>query len=122
MSPQKRPVKLRVRPIGIYLLFGDKNVKMIFKHSKVLSKKESTMAIFRNTGMPAGDMNVFSKDTSGWYPNPDIPDEKRIWKQTHDIGTVHLSGGIPVTILTNKFIEHFTIELDKEPLNHKIAQ
>lgn len=120
MSPQKRPVKLRVGPIGIYLLFGEKNVKMIFKNSKVLTKYNSTLVIFKNSGMPQQDLNIFARDTSGWYNTPsiDIQDKDRVWKKTHDITTTHLSGGASVTLLTDKFVENFTIELDKEPLGH----
>ncbi|KAH9224549.1 cytochrome P450 [Leptodontidium sp. 2 PMI_412] len=117
MSPQNRPVRLRVGPVGIYILFGDKNIKMIFRNSKKLSKDASSQMLFRNSGMEAHDMAILAHDTSGTgaVPLTDVPEEKRIWKKTHATGNAHLASGPSVNVLTNKFTERFIQELNKEP-------
>lgn len=117
MSPQQRPVRLRVGPIGIYVLFGDKNVKMIFRNSKVLSKDASSQMLFKNSGMGPHDISIIAHDNSGTgaVPLTDVPEEKRIWKKTHTTGTAHLASGPSVNVLTNKFTQCFARELNKEP-------
>ncbi|PVH88775.1 cytochrome P450 [Cadophora sp. DSE1049] len=117
MSPQNRPVSLRVGPVDIYILFGDKNIRMIFRNSKVLSKDASSQMLFRNSGMDPRDQKIMAYDTSGTgtVPLTDIPEEKRIWKMSHATGVAHLASGPAVTVLTNKFTECFIQELNKEP-------
>lgn len=106
-----------VGPIGIYILFGDKNLKMIFKNSKVLSKHSSSKLIMKSSGMRAEDQAIFADDESGIgiVPEVPVPDEKRIWKKTHDTGVSHLASGPAVNQLTNGFMKYFSIELNKEP-------
>ncbi len=72
--------------------------------------------LFKNSGMAAHDMSIFGQDTSGIGATPltDVPDEKRIWKKSHATGIAHLASGPSVTVLTNKFVEIFTQELNKE--------
>lgn len=116
-SPAQRPVRLRVGPMGIYILFGEKNLKMIFKNSKVFTKEPSTKMIFKNSGMPQKDRDVFARDTSGLGSTAliDIPEDQRIWKKTHDISHSHLASGRMVTILTQNFTDCFAEELNKVP-------
>jgi len=114
---------LRVGPIGIYLVFGEKNVKTIFKSSKVFGKENSTILIFRGSGMGEADVNIFAQDKSGsgTVPRHDIPDEKRIFKNSHDVGATILASGHAVNILTTKFIDQFIDELDKQPKGQSTA-
>lgn len=90
---------------------------MIFKNSKVLTKEPSTQMIFKNSGMPQDDRNIFARDKSGVGPTSlaDTPEDQRIWKRTHDIGHHHLASGRMVTILTKKFMDCFAEELNKVP-------
>jgi hypothetical protein len=114
---------LPVGPISIYLLFGDKNIKMIFKNSKALSKDASSRMIMWGNGMQPDEMDIFSKDRSGigGVPLHPLPEDKRIWKKTHDTGVSHLSSGPAVNQLTNGFIAHFISELNKEPKGHSFT-
>lgn len=116
--PKQRPVKLRVGPMGIYLLFGAKNVQMIFKHSKVLSKDAISQIILQANGMGKADRAILDADKSGVgkIPLNNTPEEKRVWKKTHDLGNTHLANGHSVSILTTKFIDEFVKQLDKQPL------
>lgn len=122
-APQNAPVKLLVGPIAIYVLFGDKNIRMIFKNSKVLSKDSSSKLIMRSSGMKPEDQAVFTSDTSGIgiVPQNPIPEEKRIWKKTHDTGVTHLASGPSVNQLTNGFMINFIKELNKEPEGHSFT-
>jgi hypothetical protein len=122
-SPQQRPVRLRVGPVGIYLLFGAKNVRMIFRNSKVLSKDSSSLMIFHAAGMSKSDAAVLAHDKSGVSAVPwtDTPEEKRIWKKSHDLGTAHLANGPSVTVLTTRFVREFIELLDEQPNGRQIA-
>jgi hypothetical protein len=123
MSPQDRPVTLRAGPLNIYVLFGPKNIKTIFKNSKVLDKGASTMMIFRNLGMSQEDMDVLNKDDSGLAAQPlsEVSAENRVWKNTHDLGAKYLLNGHCVNMLTNMFVKQFLKELDKEPANQSFT-
>ena len=120
-SPQQRPVRLRVGPIGIYLLFGAKNIKTIFKNSKILSKDSSTKMIFHNSGMSRNDEITLEKDKSGIgvVSLMDIPEKRRVFKRAHDVGYAHLLNAPSVTVLTDKFVEEFIKQLDEEPLSRQ---
>lgn len=119
MSPHGRPVKLRLGPLNIYIVFGSKNMKTVFKNSKSLSKDASTLMIFRNSSMSEQDLAIFQDDQSGYGTQSltNAPNETRVWKRTHDLGATALSSGPSVNILTSRFIEEFVTELDLEPLN-----
>jgi hypothetical protein len=121
MSPQERPVTLPVGPLRIYVLFGPKNIKMIFKNTKTLSKMEAAWMILRNMGVPREDMDIFESDHSGLaaQSSDKAAAGTRVMKKTHDLGSKYLSNGHSVNILTSRFINHFIDELDKEPLNHQ---
>ena len=118
-SPQQRPVRLRVGSIGIYLLFGAKNMRSIFKNSKVLSKAASTKMIFLNSGMSKEDRVTFENDKSGLGAVSliDIPEKSRLFKRTHDVGYAHLLNSSAVTNLTDKFVEEFIKQLQEWPQN-----
>ncbi|RDL36937.1 uncharacterized protein BP5553_04370 [Venustampulla echinocandica] len=118
MSSQGRPVKLRVGPVGIYILFGPKSIKMIFKNSKVLSKEDSSLMIFRGSGMTQEDMQIFEIDKSGpgRHQFVEVSEERRVWKRTHDLRGTHLANGHLVNALTCKFIGEFISELGKLPI------
>jgi hypothetical protein len=123
MSPQERPVALRAGPISIYVLFGPKNIKMIFKNSKTLSKVEATLMILRNTGMAKKDMEIFDSDKSGLstQPSDKLAAGNRVMKLTHDLGTKYLSNGHCVSMLTTTFVNHFVDELDKTPFDYEFT-
>lgn len=71
----------------------------------------------QGNGMENEELDIFSNDNSGigGVPLHPVPEEKRIWKKTHDTGVSHLSSGPAVNQLTNGFIRHFISELNKEP-------
>lgn len=119
MSPRGRPVKLRLGPLNIYIVFGSKSIKTIFKNSKSVSKDASTLMIFRNSSMSEKDLAIFQDDQSGFATQSltNGPNETRVWKRTHDLGATALSNGPSVNMLTSRFIEEFVTELDMEPLN-----
>ncbi|CZR64820.1 related to cytochrome P450 7B1 [Phialocephala subalpina] len=121
-APQNAPVKLLVGPIAIYVLFGDKNIRMIFKNSKA-SKESSSKLIMRSSGMKPKDQAVFTSDTSGIgiVPQNPVPEEKRIWRKTHETGVTHLASGPSVNQLTNGFMTRFVNELNKNPVGHSFT-
>ena len=118
MSPDKRPVRLRVGPATFYLLFGVKNVQLIFRSSKVLGKEKLGGMIFRSCGMNERDLAIILADDSGTAREPfhPRPEALRIHKITHDLGTSDLASGSSVNLLTSKFVQFFAEQLDKEPL------
>jgi hypothetical protein len=112
-----------VGPLGIYLLFGGKNVKMIFRNSKVLSKDASSQMIFHASGMSKSDSKILASDKSGVgaVPLTETPEEKRIWKRTHEWGISHLANGSSVNMLTLRFMDEFVQQLDREPLGQQFT-
>lgn len=122
-APGDAPVLLPVGPIGIYILFGEKNLKMIFKNSKILSKDSGSKMVMKSSGMKPEDVDVFSRDTSGIgiVPKGDVPPEQRVWKATHDTGVRLLATGPSVNKLTSHFMLSFTKGLNKEPRDHSFT-
>jgi hypothetical protein len=113
---------LRVGPLGIYILFGEKNMRMIFKNSKTLSKDTSTHMLFRNHGMRKSDLEVVAIDRSGYgsVPMVDIPDKQRLWKNSHEVGLTHLANNTSMALLAPKFMNSFIDELNKEPIGQTL--
>lgn len=68
----------------------------MFKSSKILNKEGSTVMAFRGgAGMSKKDLDLLFKDKTGMGAIPliEIPEEKRIWKNAHDLAAVYLSAG-----------------------------
>ncbi|KAF4634917.1 hypothetical protein G7Y89_g3177 [Cudoniella acicularis] len=96
MSPEGRPVIMRIGPVSIYMIFGIRNMNTFFKAKKLFKKDNLT----------------FDKSGLGLKPRTDVPQEKRLWKNTHDIGVTLLGHDKAINALTSEFIEKFTRELD----------
>lgn len=123
MSADRRPVKLRVGPVGIYIMFGSKNMKTIFRNSKVLTKEASSMLVFKNSDMKEEDLELLRKDRSGFASTPliDMPEEKRLWRNTHEVGAAMLGNGTAINVLTSKFVDTFAHALNQVKVNENTA-
>jgi hypothetical protein len=87
----------------------------MFKSSKILNKEGPPGMAFRGGGdMPKEDLDLLFRDKSGMGAIPfiEIAEEKRIWKNAHDLAAVYLAAGRPASLLMMKFMKEFVCQLD----------
>ena len=114
-SPDGAPVRLRLGSIHAYLIFGAHNVQAVFRNSKDLTFEEFALRVAQKVKrLPARDAAILGADKSGSAARPltDGPNNIRIWRTFHDIYEKNLTGIRAVSLLTNRFVNEFVIQID----------
>jgi hypothetical protein len=104
----------------VYFISGAKNVQKVFRSSNSLSSDFLVLEVYRKViGVPKRDLAIYEADKSGSSATPltSISEEKRIWRQLHQVQHHHLSTSVPLIILTRVFTTEFEKIMDEIPLD-----
>ncbi|KAH8896784.1 cytochrome P450 [Thozetella sp. PMI_491] len=117
-SPGRRPIRVRITSLHMYLVAGVDNIQTLFRKSRDLTFEFMQLRVAQAVkGLPAQDAAKMGVDNSGTHAVPLTPvaEEDRIWKRLHHIYLENLSQGRAVDGLTRRFLSEFSQEVEQLP-------